>query len=111
MARGIRVLAGVQVGQTRGLVELGKVLKHLGQYSGGAAFSCTIVLSERHFGQAGSGSGSFKAGSLSTYLIQRFRALLRLSAIGRRALLFDGDEAAAMRFDTFSRWTTSDDFI
>ena len=101
----------MQVGQTRGLVELGKVPKHFGQYSGGAAFSCTIVLSERHFGQAGSGSGGFKAGSLPRYLIQRFRALFRLCAIGRRALLFDGDGAAAMRFNTFSRWTTSDDFI
>ena len=76
----------MQVGQTRGLVELGKVPKHFGQYSGGAAFSCTIVLSERHFGQAGSGSGGFKAGSLPRYLIQRFRALFRLCAIGRRAL-------------------------
>ena len=63
------------------------------------------------FGQAGSGSGGFKAGSLPRYLIQRFRALFRLCAIGRRALLFGGDGAAAMRFNTFSRWTTSDDFI
>ena len=56
-------------------------------------------------------TGNGSRGEMTMYAVRTIGIKKMCIRDRRRALLFGGDGAAAMRFNTFSRWTTSDDFI